>query len=102
MTINEYQKLALTTLNPALSEKDVLINGSALKDMTLGGEGKIDYNAITLAINETSRGQAQTIWYAKTTDVNNNVYRNMMLKMKEPLMYNLGTLTYTLNSANFL
>ena len=27
MTINEYQKLALTTLNPALAEKDVLING---------------------------------------------------------------------------
>ena len=26
-TINEYQKLAMTTLNPALSEKDVLING---------------------------------------------------------------------------
>lgn len=27
MTINEYQKLAMTTLNPALSEKDILING---------------------------------------------------------------------------
>ena len=27
MTINEYQNLAMTTLNPALSEKDVLING---------------------------------------------------------------------------
>ena len=27
MTINEDQKLAMTTLNPALSEKDVLING---------------------------------------------------------------------------
>ena len=27
MTINEYQKLALRTLNPELSEKDVLING---------------------------------------------------------------------------
>ena len=27
MTINEYQKLALTTLNPALNKKDVLING---------------------------------------------------------------------------
>ena len=27
MTINEYQKLAMTTLNPALSPKDVLING---------------------------------------------------------------------------
>lgn len=26
MEINEYQKLAMTTLNPALSQKDVLIN----------------------------------------------------------------------------
>ena len=27
MTINDYQKLAMTTLNPELSRKDVLING---------------------------------------------------------------------------
>ena len=27
MTLNEYQSLAMTTLNPALDEKDVLING---------------------------------------------------------------------------
>lgn len=27
MTINEYQKLAMSTLNPDLSERDVLING---------------------------------------------------------------------------
>ena len=27
MTINEYQKLAMTTRNPALSERDVLLNG---------------------------------------------------------------------------
>ena len=27
MTANEYQKLAMTTLNPALEKKDVLING---------------------------------------------------------------------------
>ena len=27
MTINEYQKLAMTTLNPELKKKDVLING---------------------------------------------------------------------------
>lgn len=27
MTINEYQSLAMTTLNPALDKKDVLING---------------------------------------------------------------------------
>jgi len=27
MTVNEYQKLAMTTLNPALDKKDMLING---------------------------------------------------------------------------
>ena len=27
MTINEYQKLAMTTLNPALSKTDILLNG---------------------------------------------------------------------------
>ena len=27
MTINEYQKLAMTTLNPELDKRDVLING---------------------------------------------------------------------------
>lgn len=27
MTANEYQRLAMTTLNPALDKKDVLING---------------------------------------------------------------------------
>ena len=27
MTVNEYQQLAMTTLNPQLSRKDVLING---------------------------------------------------------------------------
>ena len=27
MNVNEYQKLAMTTLNPALDKKDVLING---------------------------------------------------------------------------
>lgn len=27
MTVNEYQKLAMVTLNPALSKKDILING---------------------------------------------------------------------------
>ena len=27
MTINEYQELAMTTLNPELTEKDILING---------------------------------------------------------------------------
>ena len=30
MTVNEYQKMAMATLNPALAKKDVLINGCLL------------------------------------------------------------------------
>ena len=42
MTINEYQKLARTTLTPALSEKDVLINGV----MGLCGESGEDIDLV--------------------------------------------------------
>ena len=51
MTINEYQKLAMTTLNPALSEKDVLINGV----MGLCGEAG---EAIDLVKKHLAQGHA--------------------------------------------
>ena len=51
MTINEYQKLAMTTLNPALSEKDVLINGV----MGLCGESG---EAIDLVKKHLAQGHA--------------------------------------------
>ena len=31
----------------------------------------------------------------------NNVYRNVMLRLETPLSYNLGTLVYTLKTAQF-
>lgn len=51
MTINEYQKLAMRTLNPALSEKDVLINGV----MGLCGEAG---EAIDLVKKHLAQGHA--------------------------------------------
>ena len=51
MTINEYQSLALRTLNPALSEKDVLINGV----MGLCGEAG---EAIDLVKKHLAQGHA--------------------------------------------
>lgn len=51
MEINEYQKLAMTTLNPALSEKDVLINGV----MGLCGESG---EAIDLVKKHLAQGHA--------------------------------------------
>ena len=49
MTINEYQKLAMTTLNKDLTEKEVLINGV----MGLCGESGevIDLDAYTGGYN---------------------------------------------------
>ena len=35
MTVNEYQKLAMVTLNPDLSKRDVLINGKPISDAEL-------------------------------------------------------------------
>ena len=52
MTINEYQKLAMTTLNPELSEKDVLINGV----MGLCGESG---EAIDIVKKWLAQGQEQ-------------------------------------------
>ena len=51
MTINEYQQLAMRTLNPALGEKDVLINGV----MGLCGEAG---EAIDLVKKHLAQGHA--------------------------------------------
>ena len=51
MTINEYQSLAMRTLNPALSKKDVLINGV----MGLCGESG---EAIDLVKKHLAQGHA--------------------------------------------
>ncbi len=51
MTINEYQALAMRTLNPALDEKDVLINGV----MGLCGESG---EAIDIVKKHLSQGHA--------------------------------------------
>lgn len=51
MTINEYQKMAMRTLNPALSEKDILINGV----MGLCGESG---EAIDLVKKHLAQGHA--------------------------------------------
>jgi hypothetical protein len=44
---------------------------------------------------------SQTLCYAKTTDMHDNRFRNVLLKMSAPMYFGLGTLHYTLASANF-
>ncbi|MBQ8428142.1 MAG: hypothetical protein IJX18_02685 [Clostridia bacterium] len=82
--------------------KDTKINGTEIKNLSAdNAEGKLDYYAVTLSVNEYNSGPSQELWYAATTNASNNAYRNALLKIKETLMYGMGTLNYTLKTAQF-
>ena len=61
----------------------------------------IEYYPTDISISSSTPGATQTAWYSKPNDLNNNLYRNVMLKLKTPLSFGLGTLVYTLTEANF-
>ena len=61
----------------------------------------ITYRPMTMVLNEKNPGASQTAWIAKTTDSQNNLHRNVILKLQTPLSYSLGTLVYTLASATY-
>lgn len=62
---------------------------------------QVSYTPVTLEIDAKLNGNTQTVWIAKTTDTNNNTYRNVMLKYVAPLPLTLGEFTYNLVSATF-
>lgn len=61
----------------------------------------IQYYPVALVLSDKNPGSTQTAWYAATTNNTSNTYRNVLLKLEAPLYYNLGTLVYTLKTANF-
>ena len=62
----------------------------------------IPFYPITLGLDEKNSGAAQTIWLSQLSDPSNNEYRNVILWMRVTLAYNVGTLNYSLQSANFI
>ncbi len=81
-------------------------SGEASDEFSFKMNGKdvkapIAYYPVTIAYQVKLPGGAQTAWYAKTTDPTANTYRNVMLKYEKPIDYSLGTLVYTLTSADF-
>lgn len=60
----------------------------------------VAYTPFTVSINETNSGSSQKVWVA--TDRETNEYRNIVLRMDVPLSFNLGTLSYRLNTVDFL
>lgn len=73
--------------------------------LNLNGETSlhtIDAYSVSLAYSGgTFTGQPQTLVYAKKQDVNDNTYRNVLIRMSVPVLQSLGTLNYTLIKAEF-
>ena len=101
-TVNTYN----ASLN-AVEEMSITPSSDVKTDFTFsldGGEAstkEIKYIPVALKSNNKNNQLTQTLWYAKTLESNNNVYRNVLLKMSVPMHYGLGTLTYTLKDAKF-
>ncbi len=62
----------------------------------------INYTPVTLQLDVSNSGGAQTVWIANTTELNNNVYRNVILYMEMPVFYSYGSFQYKLSQATFM
>ncbi len=61
----------------------------------------INYREVKMVLKETNPGATQTALVAYTKDTQNNLFRNVILKLETPLSYGLGSLIYELNSTSW-
>lgn len=96
-SVKAIQAVSVTQQATGENEYKFDIEGSEMPE-----EGyKVPFSAVTFKINDTQSGGTQTVYYASTTNADNNTYRNVMLSCANFLPYNLGYLKYTLTSAQF-
>lgn len=93
------QKVQISQSSKASTDFDFTIVGRESEGTTQKG---VSYVPFTLSISDANPGSSQTLWVAETTDVLNNAYRNVILRMETPVSFNLGTLIYELKSVEFL
>ncbi len=96
------------SLNPVMEKEQqvsltVLEQKTAAVDFVADGENiKLDELPVSsVTLRYSNIGEPQTLVYAKTTDYSSNLYRNVLLEMKIPVYYSLGTITYKLKTATF-
>lgn len=63
--------------------------------------GTIRANVVSLAYSAAQPGPTRTLTYAALTQENNNKYRNVLLKIDNPVAQSLGYMTYSLKRALF-
>ena len=89
------EQIAVTNLSANTAAVDFEMDGERVQLDAL------EVNTVSLSYSSSNVGQPQTLVYAKTTDSTANIYRNVLLEMKTPVYYSLGTLNYKLVKATF-
>lgn len=89
-------QLVSVTADTASSEEFTFKKGETETKAT------ISYLPVSLKLDVNDSGSEQSVWIAKMGELNNNVYRNVILRMEMPLFYTYGSLVYTLTQANFI
>ena len=90
------QTIACVTQNSVDGEFEYYKNGSETKQTQT-----ITYRPIQYQLDEDRPGFAQTAWFATSTNLEMNVYRNVMLRLETPIYRGIGTLIYQLTSINY-
>lgn len=119
---NEQLLFALRGLNPSLSSSvkfniyNPYVKGTQLVNVSFSSEDGLDFNfqrngvatkgtiqyyPVSIVLDAKNSGATQTAWIAKSTNIQSNTYRNVILKLVTPLSYHIGSLVYTLKSATF-
>lgn len=102
--------VTLKTINPLYRKVDAVRSYSVLSlqekeyELTIGEETakrEIDAYRFSFGYSSSFPGTPYTLEYAKTVDKYANTYRNALLRMSVPVLYNLGTLEYKLVKAQF-
>lgn len=76
------------------TDNSLTIDGTAITE-------DIDTYSMYFYYNSSHSGPERKAVYAAKVDSRNNTYRNVLLRLEDPIPYGYGTLVYTLRSATF-
>lgn len=68
------------------------------KGLYIPNESGLQTVAVGVHYNSEQPGGSQTYWFAAINDKRNNTGKATMVKLSQPISYNLGTISYTLQS----
>ena len=95
---SSWKKSLLVNLTASTSESEEFKFKRNGEDFT----ATIKYTPIEIQLAVKNSGSIQKVWVANTTEINNNLHRNVILYMEMPIYYSYGTLQYKLVQADFI